>query len=306
MIASILATLVDSPSTAAAMCSAGLALLLIAALAGRTEIAEAHGLDKIVALRSLSVAVPLAVFGALHLAGPQFVSNLVPPYMPGRMFWVYAVGCFLIAASLSIATNIQVRWAGLLLGIMMFLFVAMIHFPGALRTPDQRVIWMIVVREMSFGGAGWLLAANAMPAGNEKLATIVRVVGKTWITLALVVFGIEHFLHPHLLPGVPLAKEMPLWIPAQALIDYVTGAALLAAAASVLLRKKSRTVVTLTGAWLLLLIIVIYTPFMVISLLDPAIGVQLTGVNYFADTLLFAGAVLALAQVEKPDQRSPA
>jgi len=46
--------------------------------------------------------------------------GLVPSYMPWRLFWIYFVGVALIVASLSIATRIQVRWSGLLFGIMMF------------------------------------------------------------------------------------------------------------------------------------------------------------------------------------------
>src|SRR5262245_53410506 len=130
MHATVVATLFETAPTVVAMCAAGVALFLIGVLAAKNEIAEARGLDKIVALSNLCFAVPLAVFGALHLFGPQFVIDLVPPYMPWRLFWVYGVGGALIAASLSIATRIAVRWSGLLFGIMMFLFVAMIHFAG--------------------------------------------------------------------------------------------------------------------------------------------------------------------------------
>ena len=63
------------------------------------------------------------------------------------------VGFALIGASLSIATKRQVRWSGLLFGVMMFLFVAMLHLPGAVKA-GGRIPWTIVVREMSFGGAG--------------------------------------------------------------------------------------------------------------------------------------------------------
>src|ERR1700745_2197026 len=122
----ILATFVETSRVAVAMCSAGIALFLIGVLAAKNEIAQARGLDKIVALTNLCVAIPLAVFGALHLSAPQFVIDIVPTYMPWRLFWAYFVGCALIAASLSIATKILVRWSGLLFGIMMFLFVAML------------------------------------------------------------------------------------------------------------------------------------------------------------------------------------
>src|SRR6516162_7122263 len=103
-----LAGLFGASQTAVGMCTAGIALLLIGAFASRSRIAEARGLGKIVALVDVCIAIPLAVFGALHLFGPQFVMDIVPPYMPWRMFWVYAVGGALIAASPSIATRTAV------------------------------------------------------------------------------------------------------------------------------------------------------------------------------------------------------
>ncbi|HEY2434347.1 MAG TPA: hypothetical protein VGI12_16860 [Vicinamibacterales bacterium] len=291
----MLARVLEITPTVAGMCGAGLVVLVIGLLAAKHEVARASGLDSIVALANVCVAVPLAVFGALHLFGVRFVLPLVPRYMPGRLFWAYLVGVALMAASLSIATRVAVRWSGLLFGLTMFLFVAMIHFPGALRTPHDRIIWMIVFREMSFGGAGWLLAGCAMAARREPGWRGLIAVGRVCAIAALLVFGVEHFLHPLGMPGVPLAKEMPSWVPARPLIDYVTGAALLAAAASVL-TTRTRTVAAAAGGWLLLLLLVIYVPVMIAALSNPGVGVQLEGVNYFADTLLFTGVLLALAR----------
>jgi uncharacterized membrane protein len=291
----ILATFFEISRTVVAMCSAGIALFPIGILAAKNDIAEARSLDKIVALGNLCFAIPLAVFGALHLFGPRFVIDLVPVYMPWRLFWVYAVGCALIAASLSMATRIGVRWSGLLFGIMMFLFVAMIHLPGALRHPHDRIIWTIVFREMSFGGAGWILAGNAMDGWRGQGKRTLMTVGRVLITMAVIFFGIEHFLHATGLPGVPLKKEMPTWIPGRMLIDYVTGAALLVAGGSILLSRNTRTVATYVGGWILLMVLVIYSPVLVVALSEPGTAVEVEGINYFADTLLFAGAILALA-----------
>jgi uncharacterized membrane protein len=291
----ILAAFFEISSTAVAMCAAGIAVFLIGVWAAKNDVAQARGLDKIVALANLCFAVPLAVFGTLHLFGSQFVKDLVPRYMPGRMFWVYFVGCALIAASLSIATKIGVRWSGLLVGIMMFMFVAMLYLPSALRHLHARITWTIVFREMSFGGAGWILAAIAKDGCRGKARTALITVGRIVIALAAIFFGIQHFLHPLGLPGVPLQKEMPTWVPGRVLIDYVTGAALLVAGGSVLLNRKTRTVAACVGGWLLLMVLVIYGPVLIAALSQPGIEVKVEGINYFADTLLFAGVILALA-----------
>jgi uncharacterized membrane protein len=291
----LLATFFALSRTPLSMCTAGIVVFLIALWSSKTDIACARGLDKIVALSNLCFAIPLAVFGALHLSGVEFVLPIVPPYMPWRLFVAYFVGCALLAASLSIATKIQVRWSGLLFGIMMFLFVAMLMIPGAIASHRDRIAWTIVFRESSFGGGGWLLAGNASNGWRGPAKTTLITVGRILIAIAAIVFGIEHFLHPLGLPGVPLEKEMPAWIPGRALIDYVTGAALLVLGASILLNKKTRTVATYVGAWLLLMVLVIYGPVLILALSQPAIGVEVEGINYFADTLLFTGAILALA-----------
>jgi uncharacterized membrane protein len=295
MYPTILFAFFEISSTAVAMCVAGIALFLIGIWAAKNDIAEARGLDKIVALANLCFAVPLAVFGTLHLFGPEFVKDLVPKYMPGRMFWVYFVGCALIAAALSIATKIGVRWSGLLVGTMMFMFVAMLYLPSALRHLHARITWTIVFREMSFGGAGWILAAIAKDGWRGKAKTTLITVGRVVIALAAIFFGIQHFLHPLGLPGVPLQKEMPAWVPGRMLIDYVTGAALLVVGGSILLNRKLRTVAACAGGWLLLMVLVIYGPVLIAALSQPGIEVQVEGINYFADTLLFAGVILALA-----------
>jgi len=294
MHAAMLSLFSESSRTATAMCAAGGSVLLLGAWTVRSDFAQARGIEKIIALSHLCFAVPLAVFGAFHLFGSQFVIPLVPRYMPWRMFWVYAIGFALLAAAFSIATKIAVRWSAFLFGLMMFLFVAMIHFPGALAKPG-RIIWTIVFRECSFGGAAWILAGVAMGASRGPAKATLTTVGRILVAATAIVFGIEHFLHPFGLPGVPLEKQMAAWIPGRALIDYLTGAALLVAGASILLNRKTRVVAACAGGWLLLLILVIYVPVMISALFAPGLVVKVVGINYFADTLLFAGTILAPA-----------
>jgi uncharacterized membrane protein len=288
----LLAMFLEISRAAVSMCSAGILLFLVALWAAKTDIARAGGLDKIVVLCNLCFAIPLAVFGAEHLSGARFIMLSVPSYMPWRLFWAYFIGFALLSASLSMATKIQVRWSGLLFGIMMFLFVAMVHVPRALANPSGRIPWTIVIRELSFAGGAWILAGNAMRGqGQSKLVTVGRVL----IAIAAIFFGAEHFLHPANCPGVPLEKLTPEWIPGRLLIGYLTGAILLVAGVSMLLARQTRMAATYLGTWLVLLVLFIYGPILIVQVSDPSTAAQVEGINYFADTLLFAGAILALA-----------
>jgi uncharacterized membrane protein len=291
----MLAVFLEFPSTAFWMFAAGVALLVIGLLAAKNDIAQARGIDKIVALNYLCFALPLAVFGAEHFSPEKLLLNMVPLYMPWRLFWLYFVGVALIAAALSIATRIQVRWSGLLLGIMMLLFVAMLYIPGALRG-GGRIAWTVAAREASFGGAGWVLAGVAMGGNRDGPAKRLITVGRVLIALAAIFFGIQHFLHPLGLPGVPLERQMPTWIPARAFIDYLTGALLLVAGVCSLLGWKTRMAATYLGAWILLLVLVVYGPVLIGALADPSSEVKIEGISYFADTLLFGGVILSLAR----------
>jgi uncharacterized membrane protein len=267
-----LAALLEFSPTPLSMCAAGVLLFIVGLWAAKDDLARARGLDKFVALSNLSFAIPLAVFGALHLADVTLVIGGVPSYLPWHLFWAYFVGAALLAASLSIATKIQVRWSGLLLGIMMFLFV--------------------------FASGGWLLAANAMRGPHRsKLISVGRVV----IGITAIFYGVEHFLHPAACPGVPLEKLTPAWIPGRFLIGYLTGAILVIAGACILLAKKTRMAATYLGTWIVLLVLFVYGPILIAALLDPSTAVKIEGINYFADTLLFAGTILALASVTPPE-----
>jgi uncharacterized membrane protein len=291
----ILATFFGISRTVVSMCSAGILVFIVALWAAKTDIARASGLDKIVALSNLCFALPLAVFGALHVAGVENVAPIVPKYMPWRLFWAYFVGFALLAAALSIATKIQVHWSGLLFGIMMFIFVATLIIPGVLARPRDRFAWTLVFRESSFGGGGWILAGYDLREQGREYGKKLITVGRVLVGIAAMFYGVENFLHPLNVPGVPLEMVMPAWIPGRLLIGWVTGVILFVAGAGILLSRKTRMAATYLGTWIVLLVLIIYGLILIVSLMDPSTGVKIEGINYFADTLLFAGAILALA-----------
>ncbi|HZC23391.1 MAG TPA: hypothetical protein VE866_08630 [Candidatus Binatia bacterium] len=286
--------------TVNSMSAAGVALLLIGIFSVKASFTEAHGLDKVVTLSNLCFAMPLAVFGALHLSAAAGLSQMVPKFMPWPLFWAYFVGCALLSASLSIATKRYVFWSGLFFGIMMFLFVAMMDLPGVLSELHNRIAWELMLRELSFGAGGWMLAAATMTKPDEQSRRkAFAALGCVIIGTTCVLYGVENFLHPINVPAVPLEMMMPTWIPARPLIGYLTAAILFVTGLGILSMKKARMAATYLGAWVVLLVVLIYGPILISALSNPSTDVKVQGLNYFFDTLLFAGTVLALASTTK-------
>jgi len=203
------------------------------------------------------------------------------------MFWTYFVGFALISAAVSIALRtIHARISAMLLGIMFIGFVLMIHIPNVAANPNNRIVWAVALRDLAFAGGAFALAAALMQP--------IRIVARVFVAVPLLFFAVEHFLHPEFAPGVPLAKVTPDWVPIRAFWGCLTGAALLISGATMLVdSRRARFAATLLGSLITLLVLFLYLPIFLTGA-QPAL---LEGINYVADTLLFAGIVLQAAAI---------
>lgn len=262
---------------------AGLAYLLLALIAVRKELSPK--LSAVPVLGRVFAPAGLAMFGAEHLAGPKALAQLVPQWMPGHLFWAYFVGFALFAAATSIALNRCARLSASLLGMMFVLFVVMIHAPNVVANPQNRIFWTVVLREIAFA-CGVFLFANRAP-----------VMCRIALGAILVFFAFEHFLHPAFVPGVPLGKMTPSWIPLRSVWGYLTGVALLASGAALIVNKQARLATTWLGIELAFMVVLIYLP--ILAAAQPTELVE--ALNYIGDTTLFAGTIL-LAAGAMPDR----
>jgi uncharacterized membrane protein len=268
----------------------GFLILAIGLITVRNEFVQESGLNKIVALGPICLAVPLAVFGTEHFTATKIIAGMVPSWIPGHIFWALLVGTCLIAAALSIATRKYAWLASALAGVMIFLFVLLIHIPETAASPRSHILWVVGFRDSAFAGGAFALASSLKegwePQTRHRLATLARF----FVAIPIAFLGVEQILHPELAPGVPLAKLTPTWVPAHLLWGYVIGAIWIVIAVFLMINKQVRVAATWLGLITLLLVLLIYLPVLIANLSD--IG---NGLNYLADTLLLSGAALALA-----------
>jgi uncharacterized membrane protein len=259
----------------------------------RKELLSRRGLDKVVALGPVFLAVPVSVFGMEHFTATKILAGMVPGWIPGHVFWALFVGASLISAALSIAVRIYAGVAAALLGLMIFLFVLLIHVPGVVNTPTSRLLWVVGLRDLSFSGGALSVSAAQTEPWKPQVRQRVVSLARLFIGVPITFLGVEQFLHPELAPGVPLQKLTPLWIPGHTLWGYPTGAVFVVAGLCLISNKKARLAATWLGVVILLLVLVFYLPILIANLSD--IG---NGLNYLVDTLLLSGSVLALAQAQ--------
>jgi uncharacterized membrane protein len=270
---------------------AGTVLLIIGlAQAVRNDLPQARGIDRAAVFGPLFFALPMGVFGAYHFAFSRLVATVVPSWMPGHLFWTYLVGSALIAAALSITLNKHSVLAATLLSVMLFMFVLLIHVPRLVAEPSSRFALAVLLRDLSFSGGALACAVARAEDWPKGLRNGITVLVRYMIAVPAFFFGVEHFLHPQYVPVIPLDRLMPSGTPAQWLISYITGAVLIAASLSIGFNWKARVAATWLGIVVFLDVMIVYLPILVASLSDIA-----TGLNYFVDTLAFAGGVFLLA-----------
>jgi uncharacterized membrane protein len=281
------------PATAFWIYVCALLLFIIGLFRIPQELPQRHGIDKIMPFGRLFFAIPMAVFASEHFTLTANIARLIPRWIPAHTLWVYLVGLGFLCAALSIATLVQARLAAALLGMTFLIFVLVMDLPAAIANPSNRFFWALALRQLAFSSGAfafamspWSTRPKHLPAAQPSAWAAFP---RFFIGIASLFYGMENLLHPEYVPGIPLQKLSPEWIPGRIFLSYFVGAILILAGACLLVNKKGRTAATGLGLTILLTMVWIYLPMLLAAPRD------LVALNFFFDTLLFCGAILLLA-----------
>lgn len=143
-----------------ALTFAGGALIVAGSLPGNAWDAASAGMRKrLITLGMHGPAITMVVFGIDHFLYAPFVAMLVPAWIPGHLFWTYFAGVALIASGLGMIFRVQARLAAMLLGVMIFLWLLMLHIPRAVADPYGAVGNEVtsVFEALAFSGIAFIL-----------------------------------------------------------------------------------------------------------------------------------------------------
>ena len=144
----------------------GGALMIAHIFPGKYAAKPISTLAQITPLGKYFYALMLVLFGIDHFLYIDFVKTLVPAWIPGgNLFWTYFGGMALIGGGLAIFIQFRPRLISLLLGLMLFLWLVLLHIPRALVAPasDGGNEWTSVFQCLAFAGIAVL-----WPCLNQK------------------------------------------------------------------------------------------------------------------------------------------
>jgi uncharacterized membrane protein YphA (DoxX/SURF4 family) len=276
---------------------AGGTILVIGLLAifVRGDWRKTRGLDKLILFGPLFYAAPVAAFGTEHFTVTGPIASIIPAWIPWHYFWVYFVGACFLAGALSLVTGVWARLAAGLLALTFFLFVVLMHAPNWAHDPHNRFALAVALRETSFSGGALALTVSLSGDRREGGSQILATIARYFVAIPVLFFCFEQFMHGDYVPGIPLNRLTPAWIFGHAVWTYLAAVVYLVTGSLLLAGKKTRAAATWLGVTVLLIELTVYVPIGIVDLASLN-----NGLNYVADTLMFAGAVLLLAGAMPP------
>jgi len=239
--------------------------------------------------------IPWIIFGIQHYMYADFVSTLVPAFMPWRLFWAYFTGTAMFVAGLSFIIRWQTQLAAFLLGCLMVLYLLMVH-PGMLSgEPQVGQHWTRFMQDIAIMGATFALAIGDWKAPvrrTDSLSGTRQVIAKNWGTeaaglrgwrawlasprasvivrycyaLPFIVLGAQHFTH-----NAFVTAKVPGWAPFPHFWDYIIGLALIAASYGILFTSKKRWTAGALGTILTALALLQHMPRMITDPHNPGV-----------------------------------
>ena len=157
-----------TPAKALAMLG-GVILLAGALPKERTDRSSALArlFGKLMPLGPLFLGGFLILGGIQHFVYADFVMKLVPAWIPGARLWVYFTGIALIAGGVGLLLPKTQRLAATMVGIMILLWVVLLHVPRALADLHAAGETSGVFEALALSGAAFILADRGRAMKQE-------------------------------------------------------------------------------------------------------------------------------------------
>jgi len=130
-------------------------------IAGSLPKERTSALDKVIPAGCYLFVALLIVVAVQHFMYAEFISFIIPEWIPARLFLAYFVGVIFLAVTVSLLINVQVRLSTSLIGIMFLIWVVILHAPRVLANMDKEPEWSSLFVALAIGGISLTLSGQA-------------------------------------------------------------------------------------------------------------------------------------------------
>lgn len=102
----------------------------------------------------------LLYFAACHFVYAEFTAEMIPIWIPQRLFWVYATGTGYAAAGLAILSGVLARQAAWATAAMMGSFTFLVHIQRIVDSGGAAPAWKLMFATIALAGSAWVLALD--------------------------------------------------------------------------------------------------------------------------------------------------
>ncbi|MEP7322864.1 MAG: DoxX family protein [Saprospiraceae bacterium] len=114
-------------------------------------------MNTIIKLGKYLLFIPLVGRGLKHFADAKELAGMVPPYLPGGVFWIYLTGICMLLAVVSTIVGKYDKLAFFLAGLMILIFVLTIHLRGLFQGGNPLIMFNML-KDLGLAGACWMYA----------------------------------------------------------------------------------------------------------------------------------------------------
>jgi uncharacterized membrane protein YphA (DoxX/SURF4 family) len=94
-----------------------------------------RALKRLIPIGIIVYSLTIISYSIDHFLYGRQAADYIPSWIPNHVFWIYFAGVALLAAGIAILLNIMRGTAALLLGIMILIWVIILHVPKAIANP---------------------------------------------------------------------------------------------------------------------------------------------------------------------------
>ena len=119
------------------------------------------------AISRYALALSLAVFAILHFKYAEYISTLIPGWIPAKLFLANFIGAGFLLTAISIVINKLTRLSTALIGFMFLLWVFILHSPRALAAMNSEPEWTSLFVAMASSGTCLMLSYLSNANANK-------------------------------------------------------------------------------------------------------------------------------------------